>query len=329
MNSLISIIIPTYNRSDLLGATLDSILKQSYPNWECLLIDDGSSDYTIELLNFYCEMDSRIQFYKRPANLIRGANSCRNFGFKKSQGSYINWFDSDDLMHPDFLAKKLDKLKNLEAICSICSLQKFEFKNGLVKLKKVSKLDNGNIFENIVIQKFAIPTHGPLWRRSYLEERTLFNEDLTISQDLEFHSRMFYNNPVVEIIKEPLYYLREGHTNITSGLYSKDQKYFKSYFMVRKLILDRYSNNSIIFNYYLSELLGIFRFLLTIKEFKNANETLLFVKKKLRPLSSKEKIDFIRIKILFKLIKLTGKGETRYKKYLYLSPQSKLNKVKV
>lgn len=319
MNYLISIIIPTYNRSDILGATLDSIISQTHENWECIVIDDGSHDYTQELMLFYSALDSRIQFHVRPNSLLKGANSCRNFGFKKSQGSFINWFDSDDLMHPEFLAIKLEKFKTSEAICSICSSQKFEIKNGCVNYKEVSKVDYENIFENIVIQKISVPTNGPLWRRSFLNEKLLFDEDLTISQDLEFHSRMLNNNPIVEMIKEPLYYLREGHSNITSRLYSRDQKYFTSYFKVRKLILDRYAHNPKIVNYYIKELMGIFRYLLTIKEFKKANEIIIFIKKKLRPLSFTMKLDFIRIEVLFYLIKTIGKGETRLKRYLYLS----------
>lgn len=325
MRPLISIIIPTNNRSDLLGSTLNSIIGQNYTNWECLVIDDNSTDYTEELLGFYCGIDSRIQFHKRPESLIIGANSCRNYGFKKSRGVFINWFDSDDLMHPEFLSKKQEKLNNSEVICSICSLQKFEIKNGLVKYKEVSKLGNKKFFENIATHKFAVPTHGPLWRRSFLEGKILFNEDLIISQDLEFHSRMFYNNPKIEIIKESLYYVREGHTNTTSGLYSMDQKYFKSYFKARKLILKRYSTNFKILNYYLKELMGIFRYLLTIKEYKNAAEILRFVKSKSNPLSLQEKLKFNKIQVLFYLIKLTGKGETRYKKHLYLSLKSKFD----
>lgn len=170
-----------------------------------------------------------------------------------------------------------------------------------------------------MIQKISIPTNGPLWRRSFLNEKLLFDEDLTISQDLEFHSRMLYDNPVVEIIKEPLYYLREGHSNITSGLYSRDQKYFTSYFKVRKLILDRYDHNPKIVNFYIRELMGIFRYLLTIREYKNANEIIIFIKKKSRPLSFTKRLDFIRVEVLFYLIKTIDKGGTRLKGYLYLS----------
>ena len=62
----VSVIIPTFNRAQFLGETLDSIIAQSFENWECLIIDDVSADYTIELLEFYREKDARISYYKSP-----------------------------------------------------------------------------------------------------------------------------------------------------------------------------------------------------------------------------------------------------------------------
>ena len=81
-NPLVSIIIPTYNRAHFIGETLESVLAQTYHNWECIVIDDGSTDYTDELMEFYCEKDSRIQYYHRPSHKPKGANACRNYGFE-------------------------------------------------------------------------------------------------------------------------------------------------------------------------------------------------------------------------------------------------------
>ena len=105
-NGLVSIIIPTYNRAHFLGDTLNSVISQTYTNWQCLVIDDGSSDDTENIVTGFCKKDQRIQFYKRPESILKGANSCRNYGFELSSGEYVNWFDSDDIMLPDFLEKK-------------------------------------------------------------------------------------------------------------------------------------------------------------------------------------------------------------------------------
>jgi glycosyltransferase involved in cell wall biosynthesis len=98
MIPLISIIIPTFNRAHIIGETLDSIIAQSYTDWECIIVDDGSTDDTEVVIAEYINNDSRFKFYKRPKHREKGPNSCRNFGFEKSKGHLIHWFDSDDLL---------------------------------------------------------------------------------------------------------------------------------------------------------------------------------------------------------------------------------------
>lgn len=95
---LISIIIPTYNRTHLIGETLDSVLAQTYANWECIVVDDGSTDNTDEVLKNYCQKDKRIQYHHRPIDRPKGANACRNYGFELSKGKYIQFLDSDDVL---------------------------------------------------------------------------------------------------------------------------------------------------------------------------------------------------------------------------------------
>jgi glycosyltransferase involved in cell wall biosynthesis len=99
----IAIIIPVYNREHLLTYTLESILAQSFTDWECILIDDHSTDASLEVMEKYQNKDSRFKAYKRPNELKKGANACRNFGFTKSIAQTIKWFDSDDIMLPDHL----------------------------------------------------------------------------------------------------------------------------------------------------------------------------------------------------------------------------------
>ncbi|MFD2828755.1 glycosyltransferase family 2 protein [Leeuwenhoekiella polynyae] len=103
MKELISIIIPVYNRESYVIETLNSINKQTYTTWECILVDDGSTDQSIDLINKFIKDKPKYKLYRRPKSKIKGANSCRNFGFSKSSGSLVKFFDSDDLMTPDHL----------------------------------------------------------------------------------------------------------------------------------------------------------------------------------------------------------------------------------
>ncbi|WP_417872512.1 glycosyltransferase family 2 protein, partial [Xanthomarina gelatinilytica] len=93
LQPLVSIIIPTFNRAHLLGETLDSVLTQTYANWECLVVDDGSTDATEALVQTYIQKDSRFQYQKRPDRHLPGGNGARNYGFELSKGEFIQWFD--------------------------------------------------------------------------------------------------------------------------------------------------------------------------------------------------------------------------------------------
>ena len=122
---LVSIIIPTFNRAHLIEGTLESIMAQTYQNWECIIVDDGSTDVTLEVLAIYARLDTRIVFYKRPNGLPKGVNVCRAYGFEKSKGEYISWFDSDDIMHPDKLFKTLGLFKDNALDCIVHNFKYF------------------------------------------------------------------------------------------------------------------------------------------------------------------------------------------------------------
>ena len=86
MCPLVSIIIPNYNRADLIVETLNSIIAQTYTNWECIVVDDGSTDDSIKVIDEYSKLDPRIYLYIRPNHKRKGANSCRNYGLEMSRG---------------------------------------------------------------------------------------------------------------------------------------------------------------------------------------------------------------------------------------------------
>jgi len=104
-NHLVSIITPTYNCYNYLSHTIESVIKQTYTNWELLLIDDCSTDHTQELLKEYVNSDNRIKaFY---SDLNSGAAIVRNRGIEMAQGKYIAFLDSDDKWHPEKLSDQI------------------------------------------------------------------------------------------------------------------------------------------------------------------------------------------------------------------------------
>ena len=109
---LVSIIIPTFNRAHLIGETLDSVLAQTYTNWECIVVDDGSTDATGDLMESYVKKDTRFRYHHRPKNRLTGGNAARNYGFELSKGEYLNFFDSDDLMDINKISIQVNLLIN-------------------------------------------------------------------------------------------------------------------------------------------------------------------------------------------------------------------------
>lgn len=187
---LVSIIIPTYNRAHLIGETLDSIVAQTYQNWECIVVDDGSTDATDTVMLKYCEKDARFKYFHRPEEHLPGGNGARNYGFKKSSGEYIQWLDSDDLIKPAKLGSQLNQLLNNSSISvCLCKAQLFNNRNKIIvkNSKSFSKL---SFFEDYITRKLDMGTTQPLWRKGFLINKELYDENLKRGQDYDFLSRI-------------------------------------------------------------------------------------------------------------------------------------------
>lgn len=201
-NTLISIIIPTYNRVHLITQTLDSILGQTYTNWECIIVDDGSTDNTEEIVKTYCAKDTRFQFFKRPIHLPKGPNSCRNYGFEKSKGEYIKWFDSDDLLCKVAFEKIIDIPLDVFDV-QISNINYINEKSEIID--KTHNYKSENLIEDYLIGKITFYTFSPTWNRNFLKEQIqLFDETISNLDDWDFNLRMLYQNPKIEYIDIPL-----------------------------------------------------------------------------------------------------------------------------
>lgn len=216
MNSLVSIIIPVYNREHLIAETLNSVLSQSYKNWECIIIDDGSADKTEQVVLDFCKMDNRFSFYKRPNSKPKGANACRNYGFELSKGYYINWFDSDDLMHQDKLLIQIKTLEKSTKPFCVCESRVFSESITNILDENLKVITSENSFEDYVMKKIIFFITDPLFKKSLLQNYK-FDEDLHGGQEWEFFSRILFDHNDYETINEPLVYLRAHDQNLSRG----------------------------------------------------------------------------------------------------------------
>ncbi len=233
---LVSIIIPTFNRAHLLGETLDSVLAQTYPNWECLVVDDGSTDGTAELLNHYIAKDSRFQYHKRPETHLPGGNGARNYGFQVSNGEYVQWFDDDDVMLLDFIHSKIVVFdRPLQMV--ICTGYYASPDLNRLDIAKVEK--QTYLFKDYVLWNCHILTPSILFKKTFLEGKDLFSSIISRGQETEFYSRLFYNiePEAFLILHEPLFLYRQ-HVKTKSSQnkkYVSDFKFSQSYINVENL----------------------------------------------------------------------------------------------
>ncbi len=218
MASLVSIIIPTYNRAHLIGETLNSVLAQTYTNWECIIVDDGSTDNTDEVVDEYLKKDKRFQYHHRPKDRLPGGNAARNYGFELSKGEFINWFDSDDLMHKNLVLLKMKAFKSSEIDFVFCNNKVFIKKTDCLdgSISSIIKKSSSKNIYNYILGKLFFPTPGPLWRKKSLDKAVLFNENLRRGQESDFHFKQLIRGLKFKFLDEKLYFIRRGIDGIST-----------------------------------------------------------------------------------------------------------------
>jgi len=235
MNPLVSIIIPTFNRAHLITETLHSVLAQTYLNWECIVVDDGSTDDTEIVIMKFVEKDNRFQFYKRPNTMPKGGNVCRNIGFIKSKGALIQWFDSDDLLLPHALEEKVNILQSDDDYC-ICAMQIFKGDISNV-ISTYNQHPANNIIASFLKDQLLLNVPSFLYRRATVAKFT-FSESLTRAQDLDFVFRVI-TQPNLKKSWTPkvLLKVRLHEKSITSRFQQFEKNDLHSEIQVRKQVL--------------------------------------------------------------------------------------------
>ena len=265
---LVSIIIPLYNRASLIVETLESICAQTYTHWECIIVDDGSTDASLDVVSsFISRLEAKAcaqgQFsvFSRPEVLVKGADACRNYGFLKSKGSWINWFDSDDLMLPNHLEKKVAQLQEDPTVDVVfCYNQSFMDTKGKRELGAVNSFQKQNLLRDLILRKQFVQTGCALWSRDYIntqfDTEAIFDESLSQSQDYDFYARILEYMPTMTIIPEPLFLFRRGNPSISTHFTTHTEKHLTSFLRARTKIIERYQGDTEIQKGVLNAILG-------------------------------------------------------------------------
>ncbi|WP_163514500.1 glycosyltransferase family 2 protein [Gelidibacter japonicus] len=218
--------MPTYNRASLIGESINAIIRQTFKNWECIIVDDGSTDNTYTIVNKFIENDNRIKLFDRPKNRPKGANASRNYGLELSNGDFVIWADSDDIMHPKCLEICL-KLIN-EHSSDFCRFSKtvffgsnhdYSFTEPVVNT--LIPLDIDNIYD-MISNTIPFNTCTVLWNRKIIGKER-FSEVIFYGDEWEFFSRLLSNGPKGISIDTVLYYVRKHENSTTAEFWGNDK----------------------------------------------------------------------------------------------------------
>lgn len=255
MTPLVSIIIPAYNRARFLPETLDSVLVQSISDVECIVVDDGSTDGTKDIVERFCARDPRVR-YLRQEN--RGPSAARNYGLTEARGRFIQFLDSDDIIVADKLAKQVKQLDSTKDLAlSYCDYRYCSYDN----VNKTVSRDNFPP-PRFVMQRrlwdiasrweteFSIPMHCFLFdARIFREQGVRFDEELPNHNDWDCWMQVFALDPTVFHVPEVLAIYRLHDDTICadpqklaigfSKAIRKQQHVFRNDPVMRRILADK------------------------------------------------------------------------------------------
>ena len=220
---LVSIMMPAYNAENYIVSAIDSILAQTYENWELIVVNDGSTDRTGEILSEY--KDDRIHVYTQEN---RGEAAARNLALSKMNGQFLSFLDSDDKYLPDFLKTMVDYCINHPGVDAVyCDGYYIDTSNNIIEPLSSQRRGpfTGNLFEPLVRASdvFGPPTCTLINSRSININKINFDTRIIIGPDWDFFIRL---SPYTTwgYIDEKLVHYRVHDTNITVTTGSKKRR---------------------------------------------------------------------------------------------------------
>lgn len=216
MTPLVSIIIPLYNRADYIRETLDSLTRQTYQAWECIVVDDHSTDDSFNIAEQYSLKEKRVKVFRR-SGVRKGAPVCRNEGMQKAAGKCLMFLDSDDLLGTDCLQERTAVMEQQDDL-------DFCVNNVSTFLEQPG--DNTRNWSNLsYADDVAAFLRGEGWQTSSTFFRASFAKQFSWSeeacswQDWEFHLSILLSNPRYKKLTEsrPDVFIRRGNTTRISA----------------------------------------------------------------------------------------------------------------
>jgi glycosyltransferase involved in cell wall biosynthesis len=217
MSKLVSVIIPCFNAEKWLQETIDSCLQQIYPHLEIIVIDDGSTDNSLEIIKTYGD---KIIWKSLPH---QGGNHVRNYGFKISKGEYIQYLDADDYILPEKIARQVSFLEATGADVVYGDWRyKHHYPDGTSFLDRIEIAETqADILESLLANWWTAVA-SLLYRRSAIENSSGWDENLSAAQDRDFFLSVVMSG--AKVVYQPgCYSVYRRYGNVTVSTYSKSR----------------------------------------------------------------------------------------------------------
>lgn len=232
---LVSIIISAYNADKYLSQTLDSVINQTYSNIEVIVVNDGSSDQTLEVANRY--LNTRVKVVTQEN---KGQDAALNNGYRHSTGDYIKFMDSDDLINPEMIERQANVLKGSDDYIAYGEWSRFY--NDDINTANFKKRDNWR--DMAPIDFLTTEDIGPMLQcgimlipRKIIEKSGLWDERLILFNDTEFYTRLLLNSKGIKFSEGARLYYRSGLSGSISV--QRTRKFFESTFLATNLIAEK------------------------------------------------------------------------------------------
>jgi glycosyltransferase involved in cell wall biosynthesis len=188
-NPTISIITPSFNRASLVVETADSIFNQAYPHWEWVIVDDGSTDNSWEVLQQFAAKDPRVKIFQRDRS-PKGACTCRNIAVEKSTGQYLVFLDTDDLLAPNCLQQRIEAARQDPGFDFII-FPMMLFRKTPDDMGMLWNIETGeDDIHRLLVGDPVCQGTGTLWKKEAFVKAGMWKEDLHLWQDIELHLRV-------------------------------------------------------------------------------------------------------------------------------------------
>ncbi len=270
-NPLISVIMPVFNVERYLEQAVNSVLQQTYENFEIILVDDKSKDSSPEICDKFVAADKRIQVVHKAEN--QGVGFARNTGLELAKGEYILFVDPDDYLDTSLLSNITGKLTPKTEILVFGVNRFFEDKNGSVK--KAEKLspakaststpaEVGDVFIDLNKTKIFPFVWNKLYKTSFLKEIDVKFEKTNITEDFLFNIHVFSKANYIDVIPDELYYYRKPQHETLASAYNPDffnlckRKYLLEHEFLNTVGSTKEENYQLIYAAYVRHLVSVF-----------------------------------------------------------------------